>query len=187
MHWYISKFVECFLRMRREAAYALIFYLEGSPHLEFDPPSPFTFSVTRPSTPKPKGPLRIIELGSGTGIVGLKLAEHLVRMRSGTAINQAAGLRSSPQKRDLIILTDLDDVCPLLEENLDGRRAQIYGQSADNSGGARDVAVEVRPLAWGNYQHASAIVDEIRRVYLDTDNLSLPLTHIVCSDLVRCV
>lgn len=152
-------------------------YLEESPHLEFDPPPPFTLAPDPPSTSNLKDSFRIIELGSGTGIVGLKLAEHLARLR-------AADSQGSTRKGDLIILTDLDDVCPLLEENLYGRRAQIYGGTSGLSDPS-DVAVEVRPLAWGNYQHASAIINEIRRTYLDMDHSTLPLTHIVCSDLVR--
>lgn len=159
-------------------------YLEESPHLEFDPPPPFTLSPDPPSTSNVGESFRIVELGSGTGIVGLKLAEHLAQMRTGATIDQVADSRGSTCKSDLILLTDLDDVCPLLEENLDGRRAQIYRGVRGGLGDAPYVAVEVRPLAWGNYQHASAIIDEMRGKYLDMDHSTSPLTHIVCSDLV---
>lgn len=155
-------------------------YLEDSPHLEFDPPSPFTSSPTPPSTSNIRHSFRIIELGSGTGIVGLKLAEHLARTRAGAANDQAAGSRGS-----MVILTDLDDVCPLLEENLDGRRVQIYGEMKDSLSLSQDFTVEIRPLAWGNYEQASVIIEEIRDKYPKTDQSPIPLTHIVCSDLVR--
>lgn len=160
-------------------------YLEESPYLEFDPPSPFTLFPASPSTLNMSQSFRIIELGSGTGIVGLKLAEHLARMRAGSAIDQAAGLRGCTLSGDLVILTDLDDVCPLLEENLDGRRLQIYGETRDGLTHSQDVTVEVRPLAWGNYQQASVIIEGIMDKYLKTDHSLMPVTHIVCSDLVR--
>jgi len=76
-----------------------------------------------------------VELGAGTGIAGLAIAV------------------AHPHAR--VVLTDLPEVCPLLQTN-----AQGYP------------GVEVRPLAWGCAAHARALRDE------------LALTHIICSDLV---
>lgn len=65
---------------------------------------------------------------------------------------------------DLIIATDLENVCPLLQENLVG--------SAPSSASAK---VLVRPLAWGNQSHTDDILRELSQ---------RQLTHIICSDLV---
>jgi len=56
------------------------------------------------------------------------------------------------------VLTDLPEVCPLLQAN-----AQGYA------------GVEVRPLAWGCAAHAQAVRDELALT---------PVSHIICSDLV---
>lgn len=57
-------------------------------------------------------------------------------------------------------------VCPLLESNI---RASTTSSS-----------VYVRPLAWGNENHGSAIASEL----LTYRECPTPLTHVVCSDLV---
>jgi len=79
-----------------------------------------------------------VEVGAGMGAVGLTLAA------------------ANPHAR--VMLTDLPEVCPLLQNNARGYRG-----------------VEVRPLAWGCAAHARAIRDEVG---------STPISHIICSDLV---
>lgn len=54
---------------------------------------------------------------------------------------------------------------------------QIKRTGKDNV--TSDGVVVVRPLAWGNYGHASQIASELAA------DRPLLLTHIVCSDLVR--
>ncbi|KAK0236072.1 putative methyltransferase-domain-containing protein [Armillaria nabsnona] len=117
-----------------EAAYALLLYVDPPPTWEFDPPfleSPHSSQYT------------MVELGSGTGIIARSLS------------------RSLTSGKDIIVSTDLPEVCPLLDENLRGELSGV---------------VFVRPLAWGNFQHVSDIASE----FIPNRNLS----HIICSDLV---
>lgn len=97
----------------------------------------------------------MLELGSGTGYVGLKLVETLRMTKSN----------------DLVILTDLPDVCPLLEDNLSIQSHDQYTASVD-------CECWVRPLPWGDNQYATQLAEE-----LDSMRAS-PLSHIICSDLV---
>jgi hypothetical protein len=99
-----------------------------------------------------EGPLTILELGSGMGIVASKIADKFAQVG-----------------RDLVVATDLPEVCPLLEINL--RRHLSHSRS--------DGVVLVRPLAWGDFTHALRIASELSS--LDRPHA---LTHIVCSDLV---
>ena len=79
-----------------------------------------------------------VELGAGTGIAGLAIAA------------------AHPHAR--VVLTDLPEVCPLLQTNAEGYPG-----------------VEVRPLAWGSVAHAQALRDELALT---------PVSHVICSDLV---
>ncbi|KAI9509809.1 putative methyltransferase-domain-containing protein [Russula earlei] len=79
-----------------------------------------------------------VELGAGTGAAGLALAA------------------AHPYAR--VVLTDLPEVCPLLQNNARGYPG-----------------VEVRALAWGCTAHARALRDELGLT---------PISHIICSDLV---
>lgn len=79
-----------------------------------------------------------VELGAGTGAAGLAIAA------------------AHPHAR--VILTDLPEVCPLLQVNARGYSG-----------------VEVRPLAWGCAAHAQALRDELGLA---------PVSHVICSDLV---
>ncbi|KAG1750074.1 hypothetical protein EDB19DRAFT_1677772 [Suillus lakei] len=99
-----------------------------------------------------------LELGSGTGIVAAKIA-------------QAAALSG----RDLVIATDLPEVCPLLEKNL---FVTPKGDSANTQ------VTLVRPLSWGNYDHAINIARELKLVDDPTGHDHGCITHIICSDLV---
>src|ERR1700722_6944261 len=127
------------LTLHREAAYAMDFYVQSPADVDFDPP--FTLSTELPMT--------VLELGSGTGMVASRIADKF----------------HNPG-RDLIIVTDLPDVCPLLKANL---------------GGQENLGILVRPLAWGNSEHALRLASEL---FPGNDFHPRFLTHIVCSDLV---
>jgi len=80
----------------------------------------------------------VVELGAGTGVAGLALA----------ATYPHAG----------VVLTDLPEVCPLLQNN------------------ARECpGVKVRPLAWGCAAHVQGLRDELGLI---------PVSHVICSDMV---
>ena len=64
-------------------------------------------------------------------------------------------------------------VCPLLQANLN---------AASLPTGCK--IVSVRPLSWGNYHDAVAVVSE-HFVEQSGRQSIVPLTHIICSDLVR--
>ncbi|KAF8348927.1 putative methyltransferase-domain-containing protein [Amanita rubescens] len=114
-----------------EAAYALSLYVQPAADLEFDPP--FISSSDRK-------PVSMIELGSGAGLVAAAIANKL----------------ESPD--DLLIATDLPEVCQLLHANLRSNSSPLLA---------------VRPLAWGNIQHASNVTSELLTVYFP--NLFAPL------------
>lgn len=141
----------------REASYTLACYLQDE--FEFDPPSPFSKS-------RRTGPFTILELGSGTGVVAANLSAILSSSETRSNPRQITGLTRMLASSNLIIATDLENVCPLLQENL-----------VDNAPSSESASAEVlvRPLAWGNQIHTHAIFKELsdRR-----------LTHIICSDLV---
>ena len=137
-------------RRPREAAYLLTLYFNASPSHAFDPPF----------DPHGASQLTVVELGSGTGIVGLKLAERLARTRTDSS--------------NLVVLTDLPEVCPLLQENLQQHAALTE----------RDVWV--RALPWGSRAHADTLAEELGlRADPPSDARPRYPTHIVCSDLVR--
>ncbi|KAI0775104.1 hypothetical protein BD413DRAFT_603104 [Trametes elegans] len=134
-----------------EASHAMLAYLDPSSPFEFDPsPGPTTVLARDEG-----GATTAIELGSGTGFVAARVAEWL------------------RPERDLLIATDLPDVCALLEMNLHACPA-----------------VRVRPLAWGSGEHARRIADELG-LGLSTNPHLRPdvppargLTHVLCSDLI---
>ncbi|KAJ3935601.1 MAG: putative methyltransferase-domain-containing protein [Lentinula lateritia] len=128
-----------------EAAYILSIYL--------NPPSNLIFNTAFLCEEKRKS-IRIIELGSGSGMVGINVALSL-KLQLG----------------DRLVLTDLSEVCPLLESNLNA------GCKDPN---LRDL-IYVRPLAWGNSEHANRIRSEL---VADQRPQCAPLSRILCSDLV---
>lgn len=143
-----------------EAAYLLARYFRPANQvpgdLEFDPPCSL---FDRNSLDHP---LTIVELGSGVGYGSLHLARQLVQHAESNSTK-------SPQTR--LILTDLENVVPLMERNVARAGYQQPSETID---------VRVRSLAWGNAEHASSLLKE-----LSNDNESCnPLTHILCSDLV---
>lgn len=145
----------------REAAYLLLRYVNprkygGSENTIYEPPSPYNEG----SSYQDNG-MVVIELGSGMGVTGFAVAELLAQRTSST---------SSVRK---VILTDLPDVCQLLEENLSLRIKQWEKDDIQISSST----VSVRPLSWGNFEDARHIFDEIK-------DLKASLS-ILCSDLVR--
>lgn len=125
----------------------MVSYLEHSSDGIFDPP--FLQPADFP-------PHHILELGSGTGIVSSRLAQH-IKKAQGT-----------------LIVTDLPEVCPLLEQNL-----ASFTQHKSTR-----IDVIVRSLSWGNKQHALDIYRELRSRYAESFGTVPVLTHIICSDLV---
>lgn len=124
----------------RESAYAIASYVSPS-SWTWDPPF---------ITPSSSDPLTILELGSGSGLVGSLLASNYA------------------QGNGIVILTDLENVCPLIEENL---RLQGHDITAHSQ-------LFIRPLAWGTASHFEQIQKEI------LDIAGRKVTHLVCSDLV---
>ncbi|TDL25821.1 hypothetical protein BD410DRAFT_819865 [Rickenella mellea] len=139
-----------------EAAYLLTQYFEPAPQSDwgFDPPCSM---ISEPSLGEP---LTVIELGSGTGFVGLSLVKQL----------QQVGVRDS-----LVIVTDLPDVCRLLENNLHVER-QKWNQNTPTD-------VWVKPLAWGGLSDSNQLAVDLG---LSSSNPALRRhpTHLICSDLV---
>lgn len=110
----------------------------------------------------------IVELGSGTGLVGL----HLARLISSS--NTISHPSYCDERRAKLILTDLPEVCPLITETI--RRA-----STKNDAGFPGVDVYAHPLPWGD----SGSVIELAEILKKEDSNSWRhITHIVCSDLV---
>lgn len=128
-----------------EAAYALCLYVQPPPNLEFDPPFARRTPIRSRRT--------FLELGAGTGIVSSRIAEIL---GSGW---------------DTLIVTDLPEVCPLLENNV------RHFQEAEHPNN-----VFVRPLAWGNKEHIILIASEL--LSMTGPNNPTTMSYIICSDLV---
>lgn len=119
-------------------------------------------------------PIRILEIGAGTGYVGIALAKRL-------------------QPNCTLILTDLEEVVPLMEKNVsqhlpnnnNGRADQVT--PVDTSASAVDTPpkqittttattrqcahVQVEPLAWGNSDHAAQILAAGKIEYIIASDL----------------
>lgn len=104
-----------------------------------------------------------LELGSGTGIVAANIAQTVAL--SG---------------RDLVVVTDLPEVCPLLERNL---FVKPEGSSVGKQ--PHDDVLLIRPLPWGSYDHALKIARELQLIDGPSDPKDACITHIICSDLVN--
>ncbi|TFY64250.1 hypothetical protein EVJ58_g2736 [Rhodofomes roseus] len=135
--------------LTREASYAMLAYLDRtSPTLDGHDvitldPTPFTETITLSGSTSEDDPLTILELGSGTGLVAARIGAYL------------------QHERDIMVATDLPDVCPLLQKNL------------------QDCAtVEVHPLSWGSHQDALSIASSLAL------GSARRLAHVICSDLV---
>lgn len=71
-------------------------------------------------------------------------------------------------------------VCPLLQANLNAASTSMpTGLLSTN-----DKLVSVRPLSWGNYHDAVALVSEHFAEQSGQQSI-VPSTRIICSDLVR--
>lgn len=134
-----------------EAAYAINTYIENSSEWEFDPTFLKVDSVPKPWT--------FVELGSGTGITSLAIMDALLSKSK------------DPDLQHHVFVTDLPEVCPLLEKTVqDFRKSnELASKSSDK--------LFVQPLTWGQ----AADVDKLYQI-LEQDNRTL--SHIVCSDLV---
>ncbi|GAA6007107.1 hypothetical protein JCM10207_001510 [Rhodosporidiobolus poonsookiae] len=124
-----------------EAAYFLRHYLTppsafSTPPI-FDPPCPLFTLPPPPASPSPspssasqkRRRRTIVELGSGTGFLSLSLAPYL-------------------SADDTLLLTDLDNVCPLLSSNLAAARTRWRSKAASQPFAEPDV--RVTPLPWGD-------------------------------------
>ncbi|KAG0016885.1 hypothetical protein BGZ81_011010 [Podila clonocystis] len=121
-----------------------------------------------PSTTEPTTlpPLRIVEIGAGTGYVGIALAKRLTRDST-------------------LILTDLEEVVPLLERNVQDNLYKPSSSTTTAQGttattqetdtpslSSRCALVKVEALAWGNSAHSEALLAQG------------PVDFVVASDLV---
>ena len=112
----------------------------------FDPPC-----LLFPPSPSPSpSPRTILEIGSGTGFLTLQLAPHL-----------------SPS--DTLLLTDLDEVIPLMENNL--AAAKAHDPAPDTW-----PRTLVRGLPWGDERALNKVVGEVGRpdVILASDLVYFP-------------
>lgn len=158
-----------------EAAYLLRDYLvpsnalppDSNPTL-FDPPCPLFDSANGGRAPpvgnasrEPTRRQTIVELGSGTGFLSLAIAPAL--------------RRRTRRQRTTLIMTDLDNVCPLLEDNL-ARAHQRWSRNVEqepaaigstdcgfpNLTGLPALDVLVRPLPWGDLTSLLRLVETER-------------------------
>ncbi|KAL0954350.1 hypothetical protein HGRIS_003345 [Hohenbuehelia grisea] len=136
-----------------EAAYALNLYIDPPADWSFDPP--FVLNPNAPQT--------LIELGSGTGIVGKRISNRLVPHRDLIIVTDLAEV-CFPAFEMTPIMLKPSKVCPLLEQNL-------YMQ--------QNHTVVVRPLAWGSFADAESVLSDV--LLRRTPPF---LTRIICSDLV---
>lgn len=135
-----------------EAAYVLQRYMTAESDLEFDPPFlPLSSSALHAAQSS------VVELGAGAGVAGIHLGRSL-----GTLAEERNGWNAPT-----VILTDLENVLPLLERNVARSGVSRFEQGQ----------VKVRALPWGSDDHADAIIHEQQR-------LQAPLRHVICSDLV---
>ncbi|CAE7080012.1 unnamed protein product [Rhizoctonia solani] len=139
-----------------EAAYALAAYtappMGGSNDggFEFDPPCSFFRADAN---------LTVVEVGSGTGYAGMHLAQQISLFRH-------RGVDRGRPASDMVILTDLPNVIPLLDKGLQ-----------EHTGSFGRVEVRAQALAWGDADHAAALTRGL-------SDSGRSITHVLCSDLV---
>ncbi|KAK4050690.1 hypothetical protein OIV83_003416 [Microbotryomycetes sp. JL201] len=150
-----------------EAAIAMRMYLTppngclSSSTLAFEPPCPL-FDTHDVSERLQKGKRRrtVVEVGSGTGYLSLALAPWL-------------------ESSDTIVMTDLDDVCPLLERNLDQARTRWRERRREAC------QVLVRPLPWGSSSALATLLDELEASQsFAADDSRHPVDVVLASDLI---
>jgi hypothetical protein len=108
------------------SAYALDIFFSDANQSYMQPCNPipqeyYTGTATRP--------YRILELGAGTGYVGIALAPRI-------------------SQKCKIYITDLLDVAPLIQQNVEAQQAGFIAQ------------VSVKPLHWGDLEHGRHILGE---------------------------
>ncbi|KAF9099520.1 hypothetical protein BGX27_000601 [Mortierella sp. AM989] len=117
--------------------------------------SPSVSSSSPPQPPQP--PIRILELGAGTGYVGITLAKRLTSDCT-------------------LILTDLEEVVPLMEKNValhlpDNKNISASSPSSSNDTSRQCARVLVEPLAWGNSEHATKLLSQGKIDYIIASDL----------------
>lgn len=191
----------------REAAYLIKDYVDPRDDtVEYDPPTPWSLSrVTHPTT----NPHVVVELGAGLGVVGFAIAEGLQKYREHSrrmSPEQGYILSNAMSLPDVVILTDLEDVCDnLLNPNLSHKASfwstrtnvqtailpcQWQGGSSPNQYGivppdhkrncGTSIKVAVMPLAWGSMEHTESFIGTL----MPYQNTGATFT-VICSDLVR--
>ena len=205
-------------KLDREAAYLIKDYVDPRDDIpvEYDPPPPWCLSGT--DTRYAPDPHIVVELGAGLGVVGFAIADSLQtyrerrRLQAGPERDDGRIVLSNalPLLPDVVVLTDLEDVCDkLLDPNL-SHKASLWsartntnvqtaifhrewrrGSTPSNCiivppANEREratgvqVAVAVRPLPWGSLQYVEALA----RPLAPYQNTNATFT-VVCSDLVR--
>ncbi|KAF9168908.1 hypothetical protein BGX20_011056 [Mortierella sp. AD010] len=117
-------------------------------------PAPLTQAESEYISPKnrpqqgqgQRNPIRILEIGAGTGYVGIALAKRL-----------------TPDCT--LILTDLEKIVPFMEKN-------VAKHLPNNSSTTRQCAhVLVEPLVWGNSEHATTLLSAGKMDYIVASDL----------------
>lgn len=98
-----------------EASGPLLEYLTPENYDKFEPPCSF-FA-------KDRGPVNVLELGSGQALASMHLASHLT-------------------PKDTVVLTDLANVVPLCQRSID-----VWAEREENKGKAEVITL---PLGWGD-------------------------------------
>lgn len=114
----------------------LLQYVEAAPRWTYDPPCSMLSGES----------VTVLELGAGAGTAGLATATALA------------------DERHTVVLTDLPEVCALLERNAATSRCSTR--------------ISVRALPWGDAEAAAAVRAEL------CARGAGPISHILCSDLV---
>ena len=147
----------------------------------------------------------MVELGAGLGAVGFSIAESLQKYRERSRHSSPERSSNTSSLGDVVVLTDLEDVCEkLLNPNL-SHKASLWSTRRDvqtailprewRNGPALNqclnippehehecaaiVQVAIRPLAWGSAPHVESLVGTLTPY----KNTNATLT-IICSDLV---
>ena len=196
-------------KLDREAAYLIKDYVDPRDRdeiiVEYDPLPPWCLSLSGTPRHAPNLPHVVIDLGAGLGLVGFAIAESLQSYREQCSRLQAQApeARSGGISSDVVVLTDLEDVCDkLLNPNLSHKaslwstrtnvQTAIFHREWQRGSTPRrncailppanepSVQVAVRPLLWGSMQHVEALATSLTP-YQNTN----AIVTVVCSDLVR--
>ncbi|KAF9414893.1 hypothetical protein BGZ94_000246 [Podila epigama] len=159
-----------------DSSYVIDAFLRGpSDQFTFTPPCPIPREYFLPTAATPtrsaREPpaldlIRIIELGAGTGYVGIALAKRLRPFAT-------------------LVLTDLEEVIPLLEKNVQGSFHRRVGCGDLATAGSSISSIpsvpaseqqacarlEIEPLEWGNSTHAAKILAQGRVDYIVASDL----------------